>query len=172
MLKTDMGIHYIIIYKDLDILRKFYSQYTKIQIEKNNEVVMINPFYETVDSVRQFLYEDLAINNLEYEREEMLLIMDALDTYFGQEPDREFKERMTLHSKEIGKGGLSILNDTGAYPFRGMNKELVEYELSLPTVFDAPLRRFCLFHQADFERLTDEQKQKLIDHHGMTIRIN
>ncbi|MGN6347743.1 MAG: hypothetical protein ACTHJ7_10540 [Candidatus Nitrosocosmicus sp.] len=43
-----------------------------------------------------------------------------------------------------------------------MSKELVRYELSLPTVFDLPLRRFCLFHQADFERLPDEQKQKLI----------
>jgi len=167
-----MGIHYMIIYKDLDILRKFYSQYTQIQIEKNNESVMINPFYETVDSVRQFLYKDLDMNVLEYERENMLFIIDALETYFDQEPDNVFKERMALYSKKIGKKGLSILSDTGAYPFKGMNKELVDYELSLPTVFDLPLRAFCLFHQADFERLTDEQKQKLIEHHGMTIKIN
>ncbi len=53
-----------------------------------------------------------------------------------------------------------------------MNKELVEHELSLPTVFDLPLRAFCLYHQADFERLTDEQKQNLIEYYGMTIKIN
>ncbi|MGN6624148.1 MAG: hypothetical protein ACTHKK_08410 [Candidatus Nitrosocosmicus sp.] len=34
MLKTDMGIHYMIVYKDLDTLRKFYSHYTKIQNQK------------------------------------------------------------------------------------------------------------------------------------------
>ena len=132
---------------------------------------MFNPFYETVDSVRQFFYQELDMNVLEHERNEALFIMDALQTYFGSEPDREFKERMALYSKEKGKRGLSILNDTGAYPFKGMNKELVDYDLSLPTVFDLPLKRFCLFHQTDFERLSEEQKQKLIDHHGMTVRI-
>jgi len=172
MLKADVGIHYMIIYKDLDVLRKFYSQYTQIQIEKNNESVMINPFYETVDCVRQFLYKDLDMDILEYEREKVLFIIDALETYFHQEPDNVFKERMALYLKEIAKEGFSILSDTGAYHFKGMNKELVDYELSLPSVFDLPLRAFCLYHQADFERLTDEQKQKLIDHHGMTIKIN
>ncbi len=118
MLKADVGIHYMIIYKDLDILRKFYSQYTTIQIEKNNESVMINPFYETVDSVRQFLYKDLEMDVLEYEREKVLFIIDALETYFHQEPDNVFKERMALYLKEIAKEGLSILSDTGAIPFQ------------------------------------------------------
>jgi hypothetical protein len=171
MLKTDMGIHYMIVYKDLDVLRKFYTKYAKIQIEKNNESVLINPFYETIDSVRQILYEDMLMDISEYEREGALLIMDALEIYFGSEPDRVFKEKRAYQVKKLGKEGLSILNDTGAYPYKGMNKELVDYELSLPIVFDLPLRRFCLFHQADFDRLTNEQKQKLIDHHGMTIRI-
>ncbi len=112
------------------------------------------------------------MNVLEDDKEKMLFIIDALETYFDQEPDSEFKERMALYSKEIGKEGLSILGDTGAYHFRGMNKELVEHELSLPTVFDLPLRAFCLYHQADFESLTDEQKQNLIEHYEMTIKIN
>ena len=57
-----MGVHYLIIYKDLDILRTFYTQYTKIQTEKNNEAVLINPFYETADSVRQILYKDMFMD--------------------------------------------------------------------------------------------------------------
>lgn len=92
--------------------------------------------------------------------------------FYFQESDRSFKERMANHVKGLGKKGLSIMNDTGGYPHRGMIKELVEYELSLPTVFDAPLKRFCVFHQKDFDRLSEEQKQKIIEHHGMTIRIN
>ena len=64
-----MGVHYLIIYKDLDILRTFYTQYTKIQIEKNNEAVLINPFYETADSVRQFIYESIDTKVLEDEIE-------------------------------------------------------------------------------------------------------
>lgn len=171
MSNQDLGIHYMIIYKDLHTLRKFYSRYTKIQIEKNNESVLINPFYETVDSVRQFLYEGLNTDVLELEREKTLLIIDALKTYFGVEKDSEFKEKVAIYAKKMGKEGLSILNDTGAYPYKGREKELVEYELSLPTVFTSPLKRFCLFHQRDFARLLNEQRSKMIEHHGMTIKI-
>jgi hypothetical protein len=57
---------------------------------------------------------------------------------------------MAIHVKEIGKNGLSIISDTGAYLYRGMLKETVEYELSLPTIFDLLLKRFCIFHQNDF----------------------
>jgi len=49
--KNDKRIHYLILYKDITTLRKFYSTYTKRQIKENNEVVLINPFYETTDFV-------------------------------------------------------------------------------------------------------------------------
>ena len=52
-----------------------------------------------------------------------------------------------------------------------MFKELVEYELSLPTIFDLPLKRFCIFHQNDFNRISKEQKQNLVEHHGLNMRI-
>ena len=44
----------IIIYPDLDTLRKLYSNYILNQIEDNNEIVLINPFYETTESVSTF----------------------------------------------------------------------------------------------------------------------
>lgn len=46
------GAHYIIIYPDLDALRELYSNYVGKQIEDNDEVVLINPFYETADSFK------------------------------------------------------------------------------------------------------------------------
>ncbi len=49
----------------------------------------------------QFLYEDLDMNVLEDDKEKMSFIIDALETYFDQELDSEFKERMALYSKEI-----------------------------------------------------------------------
>ena len=30
---------------------------------------------------------------------------------------------------------------------------------------------FCLYHQKDFDRFSDEQKEKLIEHHGKAIKI-
>jgi hypothetical protein len=35
----------------------------------------------------------------------------------------------------------------------------------MPSKFDINMKRFCAFHKQDFDRLTEGQKQKLLDHH-------
>jgi hypothetical protein len=169
--KTKMGIHYMIVYADFKTLRMFYSQYTKRQIEENHSV-LINTFYDTVESVKKILYEDVHINVFKYEKEEALLIIDAFDTYFAQHPYREFNEKMVNHIKKTGKEGLSILNEIGPFPFKGMYKRIIDYELSLPSIFNFPLKLFCLFYLRDFDGFSFEQRQKLSEHHGMTIIVN
>ncbi len=170
-------MHYMIIYPDLSTLREFYSHYTHKQIQENSnndEVILINPFYETSDSVRQVLSEGhTAIDVNKHEKEEKtLLIIDSFTRYFDtQDSDWSLKERMVNHVKKLGKRGFSILGDTGAYPFKGQYKELVDYELSLPAEYDIAIKDFCLYHQKDLDRFSEEQKQKLIDHHSMTIKI-
>ena len=167
----------MIIYPDLPTLRKFYSYYLHKQIQENssnNEVTLINPFYETPDSVRQVLSEGhTAIDVNKHEKEEQtLLIIDSFKRYFdAPDSDWSLKERMVNHVKKIGKKGFSILGDTGAYTFKGQYKVLVDYELSLPTKYDIAIKDFCLYHQKDLNRFSEEQKQKLIDHHSMTIKI-
>jgi len=52
------------------------------------------------------------------------------------------------------------------------SNDLVDYELSLPTKYDVQMKGFCLYHQKkDFDKFSDEQKQKLIEHHGKALRI-
>ncbi|HJT49420.1 MAG TPA: hypothetical protein VJ729_14640 [Nitrososphaeraceae archaeon] len=73
------------------------------------------------------------------------------------------------HAKKTGKNGLSILGDMGAFTHK------LKYELSLPTKYHdgngIALKGFCLYHQKDFDMLPDEQKQKLIEHHGKALTI-
>ncbi len=175
--KEEYGIHCMIIYPDLATLREFYSYYIKKQIEQNNEIVLFSPFYETTDSVRQILSEGhTAIEDVsKYENENFLIIIDALKNYFqkdeGDETDWSFKERMVKNAKKKGKSGFSILGDMGAFNYKGKIKELVDYELSLPSKYDIDIRGFCLYHQKDFDRFAEEQKQKLVDHHCMVMKI-
>jgi hypothetical protein len=83
-----------------------------------------------------------------------------------------FRRSLAYHANKIGKNGLSILGDAGAYPHQSKHNDLVDYELSLPTEFnDVPMKGFCLYHQKDFDRFSDEQKQKLIEHHGKVLKI-
>src|SRR5215212_7793855 len=106
MNKSEHGTHSIIIYPDLDILRELYSNYVHKQLEENNEIVLINPFYETADSVRQVLsekYNDGMNDISKYENEKVLIIADALERYFGDQKadDNSFKMKLVNHAKKI-----------------------------------------------------------------------
>jgi hypothetical protein len=175
--QSEYGAHYMLIYPNLATLRMLYSNYTHKQIEDNNEIVLINPFYETEDSVRQVLSQSNNYDTMDYvykyEREKTLMIIDSLYEYFErQQPDDvSFKNGLADYAKQIGKNGLSILADMGAYPHRSKYNELLDHELSLPTKFDIAMKGFCLYHQKDFDKFSEQQKQKLIEHHGKAIKI-
>lgn len=197
----------MIIYDDLLTLREFYSYYIKIQIEEKREIVLINPFYETTDSVRETLSSGhKAIDVKKYEgKEKKLVISDSLKKYLGYKEEAgeekiagqideskqnrrlnikttnkekvgtshwwDDNKQMIEHADKMGNVGLSILADAGAFHFMRKTTELLEYECSLPKQFDLNLKAFCLYHQKDFDRLSEEQKQELVNHHGKVIKI-
>jgi hypothetical protein len=66
---------------------------------------------------------------------------------------------------------LLFLADMGAYPHKSMYKDLVDYELLLPTKYEVQMKDFCLYHQKGFDKFSDEQQQKLIDRHGNALKI-
>jgi len=206
---SNPGLHYVIIYDDLRTLREFYSYYIQLQIEEKKEIVLINPFYETTESVRETLatgYKAIDVEKYE-KKEKRLVIGDSLKKYLGQketvkipevglEPIEQVdeskeketnkktinnlkgksnwwadNEQMVKHAKKMGNTGLSILADAGAFHFMGNTMELLEYECSLPKQFDLNMKAFCIYNQKDFDRLSEEQKQELVKHHGMVIRV-
>jgi MEDS: MEthanogen/methylotroph, DcmR Sensory domain len=170
--QAEHGAHYMLVYPDLTTLRKLYTNYVHKQIEENNEIVLINPFYETTDSVRQVLsqYNHGGMDVSKYEKEESLIIADALEEYLGNQALPYIKKGLANYAK-MGKNGFSVLADMGAYTHKSMYKDLVDYELSLPTKYDDPMKGFCLYHQKDFDNFSDEQKQKLVERHGKALKI-
>lgn len=103
------------------------------------------------------------------EKEKSLIVIDSLEEYFSK-ADMSYKKNLASHAEKMGRNGLSILGDIGAYPYKSKHKDLVDYESSLLN-FDVPMKGFCHYHLKDFETFTDEQKQKLIHHHSKTLRI-
>ena len=64
------------------------EEYATLQIQENNEIVLVNPFYETTESTRQVLSSrnpDLDVSK--HEKEESLIIIDSLDEYFDKPSD-------------------------------------------------------------------------------------
>jgi hypothetical protein len=187
--QADYREHYMIVYPDLTTLREIYSRYIKFQLEENNEIVLILPYYETTDTVRRVLSEkkknddDDANNNdnglpyidvQKYENEGSLVIIDSAKAYFKLELGLEsFIQKLVKQAESLGKNGVSVITDSGSFSLFAGREKLVDYELSLPSKYDhgIKLKRFCVNNQKDFDKLVQEQKEKLIEHHGKNILI-
>ena len=171
--ESKYGLHCLLIYPDLETFREFYTRYIRRQTNSENEIILFNPFYETVGVARQNLsMGHIYLDEYQYESDISLIIADSLYQYFGKVSMTEFREKLIRYAIAKRKEGVSILSDMGAYFFKMLHKELVEYELSLPTQFEIPLKGLCVYNQLDFDnRLTERQKLDMINHHGMAIKL-
>jgi hypothetical protein len=202
--KAEYGTHSILVYPNMEMLRETYSRYVKSQLEDNNEIVLILPYYETANRVRKTLSggyisvleenngNDADANDTnnsnsiidvgKHEKEGSLIIMDSVKGYFGSDNNynntdlTEFVKQLVKKAESTGKNGVSVFADLGSFYHYHHSKiadKLVEYELSLPSKFDGmKLKAFCIYHKEDIDkRFTEEQKQKLLDHHAKALMI-
>ena len=201
--QAEYGVHSILVYPNVETLRETYSRYVKSQLEDNNEIVLLLPYYETANKVRKTLSEgfvnvaesvgnDADANNTnsnsiidvgKYEKEGSLIIMDSVKGYFDSDNNNynntdltEFVKQLVKKAESKGKNGVSVFADLGSFYHYHHSKtadKLVEYELSLPSKFDGmKLKAFCIYHKEDIDkRFTEEQKQKLLDHHAKALMI-
>ena len=180
---AEYGVHYLVVYPDTNTLRDIYSYYAKIQLEYNNEIVLILPYYETNEMVRSILSGENNKNNSngdniidvrKYEEEGSLIIIDSVKAYFGS--DIELMSYLAILAKQAqssGKSGVSVIADLASFYYYDHSDKLIEYEMSLPSKYDdnMKLKGFCFYHQKDFERLSKQQKQKLLEHHGKNLTV-
>ena len=181
MLQADYGSHYIIVYPDLSTLRRIYSNYSNIQLENKNDIVLLLPFYETTESVRKILsgsFHD-AISSLDIgknEKDGSLVIVDSKKAYFGSKTIVDIKTFVGMlieHAKHSQKTGVCVIADMGAFFYLNKIQELVKYETTLPPKFDLNLKAFCCYHESDFSNyLIGEQDHNLLHHHGKAMIMN
>jgi hypothetical protein len=141
--QSEYGLHCLLIYSDLPILREFYSSYIPKQILDKEEVVEIMPFYETENKVREVLskaHKKIKIDKFENEAK-TLIIADYRGKYIGQT-----NVESIWNANKSGKNGVSILGDLGSFISEKRIRELVDYELSLPTRFEMNLKGVCMYH--------------------------
>ena len=172
--KSAFGAHFLVIYPNLSTLREMYSYYVKSALsDEGNEIVLVLPFLETVDNVRRILSEiSTNIDVRKYEKEQSLLIMDSLKSYFGLQNGLIPFVRQTIeYANTSGKSGLSVLADMGSFFYYDKKDDLLQYEIALPFKYkNMNLKWFCVYHKLDFDRmLTENERQILIEEHGKTL---
>ena len=76
------------------------------------------------------------------------MIADSLKKYVGQTSNKETtwkaNQEMVKYSNDLGKKGISILGDMGAFLFENRIQDLIDYELYLPRWFDLNPKRSML----------------------------
>lgn len=172
--QSEYGLHCLLIYRDLDILRKFYSNYVQNQI-MNNEMIQIMPFYETENSVRETLSRNWTADlDLLITEEKSLIVIDSLRGYLDLDSIesiwKNMEERVN-YAEKVGNKGISVLGDAGAFLFKHKIQSLLDYESYLPIKFDINLKGICMYHQKDFNKIPKDFQQKIVNSHAMTIMI-
>jgi hypothetical protein len=111
--QSQTGTHCIFVYPDLKTLRQILLHYTKVQLEGENQIVLILPYYESTDMIRQILSaeeegkhnnnnnknKNAGIDVRKYEKEGSLIIMDSLKGYFYYSQQQD------------GSSGVSLTDD-------------------------------------------------------------
>jgi hypothetical protein len=103
------------------------------------------------------------------------VILDSVKGYFESNPDILSTFEMLAKRAETekgGGGGCSVISDMGSFSFLNKDKELLEYEKSLPLRFSSmKCKGFCCYHQANFDNLSKNQKEQLFEHHYKKLII-
>jgi hypothetical protein len=163
--------HSLIIYDDLYTLREIYCRFAKKALEESNEIMVIVTTYETPLTVKDMLSE-YDINVQKHESNGSLVIIDSVQGYqvanfYGV---LRLIESLAIRAHRESKSGVFCIADMGSFFLFGREKELVNYELSIPKNIDITLKAFCCYHKNDFSlRLTKDQQRQLTNHHYEAI---
>ena len=167
--QSEDGAHYLIVYPHQRALRELYTKYVKTQIERENKIVLMLPHYETVENLKEVLLGGFpaAGEDTMKKYNDSFIVMDSIKGHFGTGDHMAYINNLV----DSAENGVLVIDDAGSFFHLNKKDKLIEHELSMPSRFDINLKRFCVFHKQDFNTLSEEQRQKLINHHGQVLVV-
>ena len=165
------GSHNLLIYDDLRTFREIYSEYSKALLPEN-EIIVIGTQYDVVENVKNTLLR-VGVDVERHLNQGTLFIVDAQKGYQVAGSRGMWRLAMSLLSrvKKEGRQGVSWFGDPGSFFSFEKIEELMQYELWNPQKYEDMMKSICSYHSKDFEKLTEAQKQTLLDHHFKSILV-
>jgi len=171
LLHVPIGHHYLILYPDLETMRKVYASYIKRQLEEQpNSVVLFLSYYDTTDNVRLVLsLKGVLVKEREKNGSMIILdIMNVLHNPYFQVPDIEkLRELARKTEKQFGDKTIFIIADMSVFNHIKNASEVLEYEKTLHK--DLKIERWkelCFYNKRDFEIMfTEEESKRLMEYH-------
>ena len=188
--EVEDGENSIFVYPSTQTFRQIYTKYVKdhlvsskkqeVEEENNNNnnsfrynnkqikprIILIAPFYETVDSVKHQL-SAFGIENVQGLIDSgSLVIADSFHSFF---PDsngmKKLIDSLSERARKEGRPGVTAIVDVGFFfLFGGDSKavNLISYEASLaPKTQDGNVKGISCCHWGNYETLTERDKEVL-----------
>lgn len=155
-------------------------EYLRIGLEEKNEAIVMVTDELTKDEVRYAIIQKWKISPddlADIERKGIINIKSSREFYFSSniiDRGKIIKKYSDLTNKAIEKGkrGLRIFVDMRIFFERKYEKYIIEFEKSLPPLFDSPLTFVCAYDLDNFENLDQQSKKILFDHHNLHLTNN
>ncbi len=171
LLHVPIGHHYLILYSNIETMRKIYAGYIKRQMEEQpNSVVVVLSYYDTTENVRHVL-NSRGILVKEHEKKGSIIILDivkVIDNPFFEVPDierlREFAKKLV---NQFEDKTVFVIADMSVFHHIKKTSELLEYEKTLHKDLKVEKwKELCLYHKSDFKSMfTEEESNKLMEYH-------
>jgi hypothetical protein len=189
--EVEDGENSILVYPNMQTFREIYIKYVKDQLlaareqeveEDNNNnnknssrdnnkqsksrIILIAPFYETVDSVKHQL-SAFGIENVQGLIDNgSLVIADSFHFFF---PDsngmKKLIDSLSQRARKEGRAGATAIVDMGFFFLFGEDSkaaDLISYEASLaPKTQDGNVKGVSCYHWGNYETLTERDKELL-----------
>jgi len=187
--EVEDGENTILVYPNTQTFRQIYTKYVKNQLvaarqqegkeeNKNNNssrdnneqsksrIILISPFYETLDSVKHQL-SAFGVENVQALIDSgSLVIADSFHSFF---PDsngmKKLIDSLSERARKEGRPGVTAIVDVGFFfLFGGDSKaaNLISYEASLaPKTQDGNVKGISCYHWGNYETLTERDKEQL-----------
>jgi MEDS: MEthanogen/methylotroph, DcmR Sensory domain len=172
--KSNFGEHNLILFEDFLTLNKTLLEYCKTALESLNEMVLLLPHNESVSHLLHGL-KSIDLDVQRYKLEGSLVIVEAKKGYYSltnELVDIMIMVKMLLQrSNKLSKRGLTVFSDMGLFFNHNRIDDLIKHEgelfLSLSSSsYSNKMKIFCYYDITDFERLTKNQKQELLNNHS------
>ena len=174
--QSNFGEHNLILYEDYITLNNTLLEYCKTALESLNELVLLLPHNESVSNLFHGL-KNIDLDVQKYKLQGSLVIVEAKKGYFSltnELVDIMIMIKMLLQrSNKLGKSGLTVFSDMGLFFNHNRIDDLIKHETGLflslsSSIYSNKMKIFCYYNITDFERLTENQKQGLLNDHSKT----
>src|SRR5919109_1585892 len=172
--QSNFGEHNLILFEDYFTLNNIPLEYCKTALESLNEMVLFLPNNESVSNIFHGL-KNIDLDVQKYKLQGSFVIVEAKKGYLSltnQLVDITIMIKMLLQrSNKLGKSGLTVFSDMGLFFNHNRIDDLIKHETRLFLSLSSPMysnkmKIFCYYNITDFERLTESQKQGLLNNHS------